>query len=83
MTTPKTPTATPTVDTSKWTIAGRNVRYTTMDGLLFIAVAVDDKTIAASPTSKSGKSKSVGSTEGNISIAGTSIKVGVNAYQPV
>lgn len=84
MTAPKTaPIAAPTVDTSKWSAAGRNVKFTTLEGMLFIAVPITPETIAASPTSKSGKSKSVGSTEGNVSIPGTLIKMGVNVYTPV
>jgi hypothetical protein len=69
-------------DTSAWTTAGRNVRFTTMDGMLFVAVDISDKVVAASPTSGSGKSKSVGSTLGNVAIPGTAIKLGVNAYTP-
>lgn len=69
-------------DTSAWTVAGRNVKFTILDGMLFMALAIDEKTIAASPYSKSGKNKSVGSTEGNVIVPGTSIKIGVNAYAP-
>lgn len=70
-------------DVSAWSQAGRNVRFTTLDGMLFVAVAIDEKTIAASPISGSGKSKSVGSTLGNVAVDGTKIKIGVNAYTPV
>jgi len=85
MATPKTPAAAPslTPDTASWQTAGRNVRYTTLEGMLFIAVPITDDAIKASPTSKSGKSKSVGSTEGNVTIAGTNVKMGVNVYTPV
>lgn len=90
MATPKTATITPiaaatspTVDTSSWQTAGRNVKFTTLDGLLFIAVPIDAASIAASPVSGSGKSKSVGSTLGNVAIPGTAVKMGVNVYTPV
>lgn len=76
-------TAAATVDTATWTAAGRNIRYTVESGLLFIAIPIDDATIAKAPMSGSGKSRSVGSTEGNVSVAGTSVKIGVNAYVPV
>lgn len=70
-------------DMTGWSKAGRNISFTTLDGFLFVAVPVDEKTLAASPTSKSGKSKSIGSTEGNVSVPGTAIKLGVNVYTPV
>lgn len=69
-------------DTSSWKSAGRNIKYQTLDGLLFIAVAIDPTTLAASPASMSGKSKSVGSTLGNVGLDGTAIKFGVNVYLP-
>ena len=84
----KTPTPTTTapsagVDTSAWHNAGRNVKFTTLDGMLFIAVPITADVIAASPVSASGKSKSVGSTLGNVGIPGTNVKMGVNVYTPV
>lgn len=73
----------PTVDTTAWSNAGRNVKFTTLEGMLFIAVPIDDKTQAASPVSGSGKSKSIGSTLGNVGLPGSAIKFGVNVYAPV
>lgn len=70
-------------DTNGWLNAGRNVKFTTLDNMLFIAVPIDDKTINAAPVSGSGKSRSVGSTLGNVSIPGTTVKMGVNVYTPV
>lgn len=70
-------------DITTWTAAGRNVKFTTLDNMLFIAVAIDAATINASPTSGSGKSKSVGSTLGNVAIPGLPTKFGVNVYNPV
>lgn len=70
-------------DVSSWATAGRNVRFITMDGLLFIAVDISKPVIDASPVSGSGKSRSVGSTLGNVAIPGTSAKLGVNVYTPV
>jgi hypothetical protein len=81
MANPKTTTTTPGVDTSTWKAAGRNVRYTTQDGMLFVAVDIRDTTIAAAPVSGSGKSKSIGTTLGNIAVAG-SVKMGLNVYAP-
>jgi len=71
------------VDTSAWKSAGRNLKYTTLDGMLFIAVPITNDVINASPVSASGKSKSVGSTLGNVGIDGFPIKFGVNVYSPV
>lgn len=83
----KTTTTTPATstgpDTSKWTPTGRNVRFTTIDGLLFIAVDIREQTIANSKASASGKSKSIGSTEGNVAIPGSPVKMGVNVYAPL
>lgn len=79
--TPTTTTAAPTVDTSSWKSAGRNVKFTTIDGMLFVAVDIRDTTIAAAPASGSGKSKSIGTTLGNVAVAG-SVKMGLNVYAP-
>lgn len=70
-------------DTSTWEKAGRNIRFTTLDKFLFIAVPIDDATINASPKSASAKSISVGTTNGNVPIPGTALKMGVNVYTPV
>lgn len=70
-------------DITTWASAGRNVRFITMDGLLFIAVDISKPVIDASPVSGSGKSRSVGSTLGNVAIPGTLAKLGVNVYTPV
>lgn len=78
-----TPKTAITPDMSAWTTAGRNVKFTSEGGFLFIAVPITAETIAASPVSGSGKSKSVGSTLGNVALPGTAIKFGVNVYTPV
>lgn len=84
MTAPKNTATTSTMpDMSKWATAGRNVRFQTLENMLFIAVDISEPVVSASPVSASGKSKSVGSTLGNVAIPGTKIKVGVNAYTPV
>lgn len=83
MTAPKTPATTTTKpDTAAWATAGRNVRFQTLDGMLFIAVDISEAVIKASPNSGSGKSKSLASTLGNVAIPGTAIKLGVNVYTP-
>lgn len=84
MSTPKSTTtiAPPAVDTSAWQSAGRNVKFHTLDGLLFIAIPINDAAISSAPASASGKSKSVGSTLGNVAIPGTPLKFGVNVYTP-
>ena len=74
---------TDTIDISVWQDAGRNLKFTVLDDVLFIAVPIDDATIKASPLSGSGKSRSIGSTEGNVAIPGTTVKMGVNVYTPV
>jgi hypothetical protein len=81
MSTPKTQTQT-NPDTTTWSTAGRNIRFTTIDNVLFIAVDTRPTTIAAAPQSASGKSKSVGSTLGNVGVPGTPLKFGVNVYTP-
>lgn len=70
-------------DTTGWSKTGRNISFTTLDGVLFIAVPISDVAIASAPSSASGKSKSLGSTEGNVTVPGTAIKMGVNVYTPV
>lgn len=83
MSTPKTTVPTSTKpDTSAWASAGRNVRFQTLEGMLFIAIDVSEGVLKAAPASGSGKSKSVGSTLGNVAVPGTPIKIGVNAYMP-
>lgn len=77
------PATTSSPDVSSWITAGRNVKFTTLDGMLFIAVPITPEVIGASPVSASGKSRSVGSTLGNVAIPGTAIKMGVNVYTPV
>jgi hypothetical protein len=77
-----TKTTTTTPDMSAWQSAGRNVKFTSLDGFLFIAVPITNEAIAASPLSASGKNKSVGSTEGNVNLPGTAIKFGVNVFTP-
>lgn len=69
-------------DTSAWEKTGRNVRFTTLEGMLFIAVDIRDTTIAAAPSSGSGKSKSIGTTLGNVAVPGSPVKLGLNVYAP-
>lgn len=82
MSTPKTAAAAAGPDTTAWQSAGRNIKFQTLDNMLFIAVPIDDNSISAAPASGSGKSKSVASTLGNVGIPGTAIKFGVNVYTP-
>lgn len=76
------PTKTTAPDVTTWTKAGRNIKFAAIDGMLFIAVPIDEKTVAASPMSGSGKNKSVGSTLGNIGLDNSPVKFGVNVYAP-
>lgn len=69
-------------DTSAWATAGRNVKYTTLDDMLFIAVPISAAAIAAAPPSATGKTTSIASTLGNVAIPGTPVKMGVNVYAP-
>lgn len=60
-----------------------NVRYLVADGILFIAVPVDEKALAAARPSTSGKNKTVGSTLGNVGIPNIpGMKLGLNVYVP-
>lgn len=68
------------INTSNWESAGRNLKYTTIDNVLHIAVPIDPKSVASAPASSSGKSKSIGSTLGNVGVTGTEVKFGVNVY---
>lgn len=69
-------------DTTTWATAGRNVRFQTLEGMLFIAVDISAPVIAAAPLSASAKSRSVGTTLGNVAIPGTNAKLGLNVYTP-
>lgn len=71
------------IDTSSWETVGRNLRFATIDGTLFIAVPIDEKSIKGAPVSASGKSKVIGSTLGNVGVTGSEIKFGVNVYTKV
>lgn len=74
-------TTTPSVDISKFSTNGQNVRTMVADGFLFIAIKIDPETIKASRPSASGKSLTVGSTLGNVTVAEVpGLKIGVNAY---
>lgn len=84
MSTPKTPAvATATIDMTQFTNAGHNVKMRVVDNILFVAIPIDDKTVAASRPSMSGKSRTIGSTLGNVTVPGTAIKLGVNVYAPL
>lgn len=80
-TTPKNETAaTKTPDTSSWKTAGRNVRFHTLDGMLFIAVNTTKKAYdGIAPTAKGNVT--IASTLGNIAVTDT-LKLGLNIYGP-
>lgn len=61
---------------------GRNINAH-MDGdNLHIIVPLSADVIANAPLSGSGKSRSVATTNGNVGIPGTSVKLGLNIYAP-
>lgn len=70
------------IDTTKFKTAGVNVSYLVQNDILFIAVPVSAAVISAARPSASGKSRTVGSTLGNVLIDGTTVKLGLNAYVP-
>lgn len=83
MTTPKTLAPSGAIDISKFASVGENIKTLVTDGFLFIAVAVTPEVINAARASASGKSKTVGSTLGNVAITAVpGLKIGVNAYVP-
>lgn len=85
MSTKTTPqTASNGLDTSKWEIAGRNVRFTTLDGVLLMAVNIRPDDIKSAPLSNKGvgPNKTVGSTLGNAALGNTGIRFGVNVFAP-
>lgn len=82
MATPKDIVATSAIDTSKFTSAGMNVKFTVLDNILFIAVPVGPDAISKARPSTSGKNKTLGSTLGNVNIPGLPIKLGLNVYTP-
>lgn len=81
MTTPKTTNNPNTLDTSTWTKHGRNVRTQLLDGLLFIAVDTSKAAYAnIAPTPKGNAT--IATTQGNVGIEGTTLKMGLNIYGP-
>lgn len=71
----------PTPDISTWTKHGRNVATQFIDGLLFIAVNVKPNAYAnITPTPKGNVT--IASTLGNVSLDGTTLKLGLNMYGP-
>ncbi len=59
-------------------LIGRNVTITLEGDILVIRADVT----AASVESKSGKSEVVASTNGNVAVPGTDLKLGLNLYRP-
>jgi hypothetical protein len=59
-------------------LIGRNVSIEMQGDILVIRC----DTNAASVESKSGKSEVVGSTNGNVAVPGTDLKLGLNLYRP-
>lgn len=58
---------------------GRNVTAS-MDGSVLV-IRVD--TNGEGSTSKSGKSSVIGSTNGNVDVPGSDLKIGLNVYRPL
>jgi hypothetical protein len=59
-------------------LIGRNVTVELDGNILTIRSDIS----AASVESKSGKSEVVGSTNGNVAVPGTDLKLGLNLYRP-
>lgn len=59
-------------------LIGRNVTMEMQGDILVIRC----DTSAAGTESKSGKSEVIGSTNGNVAVQGTDLKIGVNLYRP-
>jgi hypothetical protein len=57
---------------------GRNVTAELEGNILVIRAAID----ADSQTSASGKSEVVATTNGNVAVPGTDLKLGLNLYRP-
>lgn len=68
-------------DTSTWTTAGRNVRFQTLDNMLFIAVDTSKKAFDAVSTVTAKGNKTIASTLGNVPV-GDTLKMGLNIYGP-
>lgn len=68
-------------DTSTWQTAGRNVRFHTLDNVLFIAVDVSKKAYDAVQNVTEKGNKTIASTLGNIAV-GDTLKMGLNIYGP-
>lgn len=60
------------------TAIGRNVTVELEGDILVIRCEIS----ADTSTSKSGKSEVVGSTNGNVAVPGTDLKLGLNLYRP-
>lgn len=65
---------------TQWTNVGRGVAYAVVDGHLVTRVPITPEAIATAKVSASGKSRVLGSTEGNVKIAGTDVVLGLNVY---
>lgn len=59
-------------------LIGRNVTVEKQGNLLVIRCAIDGET----KTSASGKSETVATTNGNVAVPGTEMKLGLNLYIP-
>lgn len=69
------------IDTSAWNTHGRNVRSQLLDGILFVAVNTKaDAYKNLAPTQKGNVT--IASTLGNVTIDGTTLKMGLNIYGP-
>lgn len=68
-------------DTTAWTTAGRNVRFQTLDNVLFIAVNIGKTAYDAVANTTEKGNKTIASTLGNIPVSDT-LKMGLNIYGP-
>lgn len=71
---------TATVDTAGWQTAGRNVKFQTLDDVLFIAVNTKADAFKGIPPTAKGN-VTIASTLGNIAVSNT-LKMGLNIYGP-
>lgn len=74
--------ATETVKATKanWIPAGRGMEYTVLNNELLIKVPLGKEALANAQPSASGKTKVIGTTQGNVKVDGTSVIMGVNVY---
>lgn len=80
------PTNPASVDTSGWNVAGSNLKMTVLDGYVFLAFPLPtDKSklpITAGSLGKPKQNRAVASSHGNITVTGTDVKLGLNAFTP-